>query len=114
MDEREQLRRLIDVIERGSASASVQQAMDDIRTFANTASFLANKLDARLKQKKTKPKAGKKRLPQPPSMPAPQPAKPRRTAPQQRASAPARSSAITQADYDRLKPVAPQSPISAQ
>jgi hypothetical protein len=113
MDEREELRRLIDVIERGSATTSVEQAIDDIRTFANTASFLANKLDTRLKQKKTKPRAGKKRLPQPPSMPVPQPAKPRRVEPQQQASAPATSSAITQADYDRLKPIAPQSPISA-
>ena len=49
MDDREELRRLIDVIEKGSGSGSLEQAVDDIKTFANTASFLANKLDTRLK-----------------------------------------------------------------
>ena len=41
MDDREELRRLIDVIEKGSGSGSFEQALDDIKTFANTASFLA-------------------------------------------------------------------------
>ena len=45
MDDREELRRLIDVIEKSSGSGSLEQAVDDIKTFANTASFLANKLD---------------------------------------------------------------------
>ncbi len=49
MEDREELRRLIDVIEKGSGSGSLEQAVDDIKTFANTASFLANKLDTRLK-----------------------------------------------------------------
>jgi hypothetical protein len=49
MDDREELRRLIDVIEKGSGSGNLEQAVDDIKTFANTASFLANKLDTRLK-----------------------------------------------------------------
>jgi len=49
MNDREELRRLIDVIEKGSGSGSLEQAVDDIKTFANTASFLANKLDTRLK-----------------------------------------------------------------
>ena len=49
MDDREELRRLIDVIEKSSGSGSLEQAVDDIKTFANTASFLANKLDTRLK-----------------------------------------------------------------
>ena len=48
MDDREDLRRLIDVIEKGSGNASLEQAVDDLKTFANTASFLANSLDARL------------------------------------------------------------------
>ena len=61
MDDREELRRLIDVIEKSSGSGSVEQAVDDIKTFANTSSFLANKLDTRLKggevQAKSKPKS---------------------------------------------------------
>ena len=38
--DRDELRRLIDVIEKGSGSGSLEQAVDDIKTFANTASFL--------------------------------------------------------------------------
>ena len=61
MDDREELRRLIDVIEKGSGTGSFEQAIDDIKTFANTASFLANKLDTRLKgdegKTKNKPKS---------------------------------------------------------
>ena len=37
------------MIEKGSGTGSLEQAVDDIKTFANTASFLANKLNARLK-----------------------------------------------------------------
>ena len=40
MDDREELRRLIDVIEKGSGTGSLEQAVDDIRTFTNAASFL--------------------------------------------------------------------------
>jgi len=47
-DTREEMRRLIDVIEKGAKSTSVEQAVDDIKLFANTASFLANALDTRL------------------------------------------------------------------
>ena len=54
MNDREELRRLIDVIEKGSGSGSLEQAIDDIKTFANTASFLANKLDTRLKGVRSK------------------------------------------------------------
>ena len=57
MDDREELRRLIDVIEKGSGSGSLEQAVDDIKTFANTASFLANKLDTRLKGGDVKPRS---------------------------------------------------------
>ena len=56
MDDREELRRLIDVIEKSSGSGSLEQAVDDIKTFANTASFLANKLDTRLKGGEVKAK----------------------------------------------------------
>jgi hypothetical protein len=49
MDDREELRRLIDVIEKGSGSGSLEHAVDDIKTFTNAASFLTNKLDTRLK-----------------------------------------------------------------
>ena len=56
MNDREELRRLIDMIEKASGSGSVEQAADDIKIFANTASFLANKLDTRLKSGKVKAK----------------------------------------------------------
>ena len=50
-DTREEMRRLIDVIEKGAKSTSVEQAVDDIKLFANTASFLANALDTRLRSR---------------------------------------------------------------
>lgn len=114
MDEREELRRLIDVIERGSTSVSVEQAVDDIRTFANTASFLANKLDARLKQGKLKSKPSKARTSRVPVLPAPPQAAPNSRQPQRSSMSGEVSSATTQADFDRLKPIAPQSPISTE
>jgi hypothetical protein len=45
------MRKLIDVIEKGAKSTSVEQAVDDIKLFANTASFLANALDTRLRSR---------------------------------------------------------------
>ena len=50
-DAREDMRRLIDVIEKGAKSTSVEQAVDDIKLFANTASFLANALDTRIRSR---------------------------------------------------------------
>ncbi len=38
-DAREDMRKLIDVIEKGAKSTSVEQAVDDIKLFANTASL---------------------------------------------------------------------------
>ena len=83
MDDREELRRLIDVIEKGSGSGSLEQAVDDIKTFANTVSFLANKLDARLKSKDVAAKKPKSRIGKaiaPPPMPRPN--RPQQQAPQ--------------------------------
>ena len=51
MDNREEMRRLIDVIEKGANNSPLTQAIDDMRLFSNTASFLANKLDTRLRNK---------------------------------------------------------------
>jgi len=59
-DAREEMRKLIDVIENGAKSTSVEQAVDDIKLFANTASFLANALDTRLKTKDANPKSKSK------------------------------------------------------
>ena len=53
MSERDEMRRLIDVIEKSAASASVQQNAEDLKLFANTASYIANKLDAKLRATKT-------------------------------------------------------------
>ena len=115
MTDREELRRLIDVIEKASGSGSVEQAVDDIKTFANTVSFLANKLDARLKSKDVAVKKPKSRIGKaiaPPPMPRP-------NRPQQQASLnPAStrmptpvSSPTSLADFDRLKPQGAQGPI---
>ena len=107
MDDRDELRRLIDVIEKGSGTGSLEQAIDDIKTFANTASFLANKLNTRLKggdvkaKKQPKSRIGKAMA----TVPKPSASKPPAPAPQQSASGmpPAISTATSQADYDRLK-----------
>ena len=56
MDDREKLRRLIDVIEKGSGIGSLEHAVDEIKTFANTSSFLTNNFDTRLKGDKVQAK----------------------------------------------------------
>ena len=115
-DAREDMRRLIDVIEKGAKSTSVEQAVDDIKLFANTASFLANALDTRLKSKDAKPK--KKSKPtktvgqsKPPMPSIPKPSKPPKSKVTKTGMPPAISTAISQADYDRLKPQAAQAPL---
>ena len=72
MSEREEMRRLIDVIERGIMTASVEQNVEDMKMFANTASFIANKLEVKLKQKKSKPKV-RQVTPSLPKLPVPKP-----------------------------------------
>ncbi|MDA9274626.1 hypothetical protein N9Q06_01145 [bacterium] len=116
MTDREELRRLIDVIEKASGSGSVEQAVDDIKTFANTVSFLANKLDARLKSKDVAAKKPKSRIGkaiEPPPMPKPRAPKPPQTTANSTASGmpSAVSSSTSQANYDRLKPQGAQGPI---
>jgi hypothetical protein len=115
-DAREEMRKLIDVIENGAKSTSLEQAVDDIKLFANTTSFLANALDTRLKSKDAKPKKRSK-----PTKTVGQP-KPRMPSISKTANTPkpqgtitgmpsAISTAISQADYDRLKPKAAQAPL---
>ena len=119
MDDREELRRLIDVIEKGSGSGRLEQVVDDIKTFANTASFLTNKLDTRLKG------GGVKATKQPKSRighaiaapPAPKPNV--LSSPSKLSSAntsgmlTATSTATSQADFERLKPQWSQPPVGA-
>ena len=120
MDDREELRRLIDVIEKSWGSGSLEQAVDDIKTFANTASFLTNKLDTKLKsgkvRAKSKPKSRmgkaiasvpKPNIPKSPSSP-PDPSSTNTSGMPM-----ATSTATSQADFDRLKPQRSQSPIGA-
>ena len=116
MTDREELRRLIDVIEKASGSGSVEQAVDDIKTFANTVSFLANKLDARLKSKDVAAKKPKSRIGKAiaaPPVPKPntpnQQAAPNATGGGMPSAVP---SSTSQADYDRLKPLGSQGAIS--
>ena len=45
------------MIEKSAGSNTIEQAVDDLKTFANTASFLANKLDSRLKAGEVKRKS---------------------------------------------------------
>ena len=123
MDDRKELRRLIDVIEKSSGSGSLEQAVDDIKTFANTASFLANKLDTRLKggevKAKTKPKSRvgkaiasvpKPNIPKSPKSPS-SPPDPSST--NTSGMPTATSIATSQADFDRLKPQSSQPPVGA-
>jgi len=118
MTDREELRRLIDVIEKASGSVQLDQAIEDIKTFSNTASFLANKLETRLKGGDIKPKGKpKSRIGKgiaPPPVPKPNLQQPQTTANSTASGMPsAVSSSTSQADYDRLKPQGSQGPISS-
>ena len=117
-DAREEMRKLIDVIEKGAKSTSVEQAVDDIKLFANTASFLANALDTRLKttDAKAKSKATPAKTVGQPKPPAPSVPKPANTPKAQGTTTGmphAISTAISQADYDRLKPQGAQAPLGS-
>ena len=117
MTDREELRRLIDVIEKASGSGSVEQAVDDIKTFANTASFLANKLDTRLKGGEVKAKKQPKSRMGKAISTVPTPTAP--SSPTEPSSAhtsgmpTATSIATSQADFERLKPQGSQPPVGA-
>jgi hypothetical protein len=115
-DAREDMRKLIDVIEKGAKSTSFEQAVDDIKIFVNTASFLANALDTRLKSKDAKPKSKSKSAKtvgqsNPPMPSIPKPSKPPKLQDTKTGMPSAISTAISQADYDRLKPQAAQAPL---
>lgn len=73
MSERDEMRRLIDVIERGANAASVTQNIEDLKLFANAASTMVNKLDAKIKAaNRTRRKKADKQLPIPkPTTPSP-------------------------------------------
>ena len=112
MDDREEMRRLIDVIEKGANNSSISQVIDDIKLFSNTASFLANKLDTRLRnkdvvKKSPAPKAtktvGLSKPPIPKTLNVPNNAEPNSQAPT--------VTAVSQADFERLKPQKPQSTL---
>ena len=116
MDDREELRRLIDVIEKGSGSGSLEQAVDDIKTFANTVSFLANKLDARLKSKDVAAKKPTSRIGKAIStVPTPTaPSSPTEPSSAHSSGMPtATSIATSQADFERRKPQRSQPPVGA-
>lgn len=117
-DAREDMRKLIDVIEKGAKSTSVEQAVDDIKLFANTVSFLANALDTRLKAKDAKPKSKSKPRktmgqPKPPTPSIPKSVNTRQPKDTTTGMHPAISTAISQADYDRLKPQGAQAPLGS-
>ena len=112
MTDREELRRLIDVIEKASSSVNLDQAIDDMKLFSNTASFLANKLDTRLRNKdvamkraapKTTKTVGLSKPLIPKTLNVPNKAEPNSQAPT--------VTALSQADFERLKPQKPQSTL---
>ena len=112
MDNREEMRRLIDVIEKGANNSPLSQAIDDMKLFSNTASFLANKLDTRLRnkdvaKKRAAPKAtktvGLRKPPMPKTLNVPNKAEPNSQA--------STVTAVSQADFERLKPQKPQSAL---
>ena len=112
MSERDEMRRLIDAIEKGAASASVEQNVEDLKLFAGTASYLANKIDAKIKRgEKVKGKqasAPKLRTPKPKAQ------APKVSHQQQQSSSSAlpqaTSVATSSADFERLKRTEPQPP----
>jgi len=113
---RDEMRKLIDVIEKGARSASVAQVIDDMKTFSNTASFLANMLDTRLKKKGAKPKMRSKLrktvgAPRPPKPSIPKSSSASRQQDTTTGMPNAISTAISQADYDRLKPQTARVPL---
>lgn len=117
MTDRDELRRLIDVIEKASSSVQIDQAIEDIKTFFNTASFLANKLETRLKGGDVKPKGKpKSRIGNaiaPPPAPKPNEQQSQTTPNATSGGMPsAVSTATSQADYDSLKPQGSQGTIS--
>ena len=117
-DTREEMRKLIDVIEKGAKSTSIEQAVDDIKLFANTASFLFHALDTRLKSKDAKPRKKSKPTktvgqPKPPMPSIPKPSKAPKSQGTTTGMPPAIRTAISQADYDRLKPQAAQAPLGS-
>ena len=126
MDDREELRRLIDVIEKSWGSGGLEQAVDDIKTFANTASFLTNKLDTKLKsgkvRAKSKPKSRmgkaiasvpKPNIPKSPKSPKAPSSPPDPSSTNTSGMPIATSIATSQADFDRLKPQRSQPPVGA-
>lgn len=112
MSERDEMRRLIDVIEKGAASASIEQNVEDLKLFANVASFLANKIDTKTKGgdsvKAKQSSTPKLRIPKPKVQTS------KAAQQQQQASASAlpqaTSVATSSADFERLKRVEPQPP----
>ena len=123
MDDREELRRLIDVIEKSSGGGGLEQAVDDIKTFANTASFLTNKLDTKLKSGKVSAKSKPKSRVGKAIASVPKPNMPK--SPKSPSSPPdpsstnisgmpmATSIATSQADFERLKPQRSKPPVGA-
>jgi hypothetical protein len=90
----------------------------DIKLFANTASFLANALDTRLKTKDAKPKSKAKPSktvgqPKPPAPSIPKSANTPQPKDTTTGMPPAISTAISQADYDRLKPEVAQASLGS-
>ena len=117
MTDRDELRRLIDVIEKASGSVYLDQAIEDIKTFSNTASFLANKLETRLKggevtaKNKPKSRVGKAiaAVPTPTAPSSPPDPSSINTSGMPTAT----SIATSQADFERLKPQGSQPPVGA-
>ena len=107
------------MIEKGSGTGSLEQAIDDIKTFANTASFLANKLDARLKggvkaKKQPKSRIGNAIAPPPKSAASTAPSSPTELSSANTSGMPTTTSTSTsRADFDRLKPQRSQPPVGA-
>ena len=99
MTDREEMRRLIDVIERSAQTVSIEQAVADIKAFANTTSFLVNTLEGRLhKGEGTRKRSAK-------AAPVRKPPKPRAAA---QPSQPSQS--VPRSQPDR-RPVSPQSSV---
>jgi hypothetical protein len=112
VSERDEMRRLIDVVEKGAASASIEQNVEDLKLFANTASYLANKIDAKIKGgeriKGKQAAVPKLRTPKPSAAKPIAPKPPQQSQSSRSAMPQATSIATSSADFERLKHVEPQ------
>ena len=115
MTDREEMRRLIDLIQSSAQSDRLEQVANDLKMFTDTASYLAYKLHQRLNTREAKPKSSQAAVQASPPIRSSKPKQvgARMPSTQTPATRSTISSALSQTDFDRLKPKPPQPPQTA-